>query len=157
MKRHPALIHLSRDHQQGLMLAQLLKKNAPEYKGLPTDAVDKMNYAKDLYNNELDQHFKEEEEFVFPHLTNKSIEIDELVTEILSEHQILQNSILSLKDDSNLIDNMDKIGYLLEAHIRKEERVLFEKIPQVLSEEELEIIKQKFDQTRPDKKSCKTK
>ena len=157
MKRHPALIHLSRDHQQGLMLAQLLKKNAPEYKGLPTDAVGKMNYAKDLYNNELDQHFKEEEEFVFPHLTNKSIEIDELVTEILSEHQILQNSILSLRDDSNLIDNMDKIGYLLEAHIRKEERVLFEKIPQVLSEEELEIIKQKFDQTRPDKKSCKTK
>lgn len=157
MKRHPALIHLSRDHQQGLMLAQLLKKNAPEYKGLPTDAVGKMNYAKDLYNNELDQHFKEEEEFVFPHLTNKSIEIDELVTEILSEHQILQNSILSLKDDSNLIDNMDKIGYLLEAHIRKEERVLFEKIPQVLSEEELEIIKQKFYQTRPDKKSCKTK
>lgn len=157
MKRHPALIHLSRDHQQGLMLAQLLKKNAPEYKGLPTDAVGKMNYAKDLYNNELDQHFKEEEEFVFPHLTNKSKEIDELVTEILSEHQILQNSILSLKDDSNLIDNMDKIGYLLEAHIRKEERVLFEKIPQVLSEEELEIIKQKFDQTRPDKKSCKTK
>jgi len=157
MKRHPALIHLSRDHQQGLMLAQLLKKNAPEYKGLPTDAVGKMNYAKDLYNNELDQHFKEEEEFVFPHLTNKSIEIDELVTEILSEHQILQNSILSLRDDSNLIDNMDKIGFLLEAHIRKEERILFEKIPEVLSEEELEIIKQKFDQTRPDKKSCKTK
>jgi len=157
MKRHPALIHLSRDHQQGLMLAQLLKKNVPEYKGLPTDAVGKMNYAKDLYNNELDQHFKEEEEFVFPHLTNKSIEIDELVTEILSEHQILQNSIQTLEVNEELIENMDKIGYLLEAHIRKEERVLFEKIPKLLSEEELEIIKQKFDQTRPDKKSCKTK
>lgn len=157
MKRHPALIHLSRDHQQGLMLAQLLKKNAPEYKGLPTDASGKMNYAKELYNNELEQHFKEEEEFVFPYLSHKSKDIDELVTEILSEHKILKNSILSLKDDENLIDQMDKIGYLLEAHIRKEERVLFEKIPQVLSEEELEMIKQKFDQTRPDKKSCKIK
>ena len=157
MKRHPALIHLSRDHQQGLMLAQLLKKNAPEYKGLPTDAAGKMNYAKELYINELDQHFKEEEDFVFPYITNKSKEIDELVTEILSEHKILKKSILTLEVNEELIENMDKIGYLLEAHIRKEERVLFEKIPQVLSEEELEIIKQKFDQTRPDKKSCKTK
>jgi hemerythrin-like domain-containing protein len=157
MKRHPALIYLSRDHQQGLMLAQLLKKSAPEYKGLPTDAVGKMNYAKDLYNNELDQHFNEEEDFVFPYLTNKSKEIDELVAEILSEHKILKKSILTLDDNEQLIENMDKIGFLLEAHIRKEERVLFEKIPEILSEEELEIIKQKFDQTRPDKKSCKTK
>lgn len=157
MKRHPALIPLSQDHQKGLMLAQLLKKSAPEYKGLPKDAVGKMNYAKEVYNNELNQHFIEEEEFVFPYLSHKSKDIDELVTEILSEHKILKNSILSLKDDENLIDQMDKIGYLLEAHIRKEERVLFEKIPELLSEEELEIIKQKFDQTRPDKKSCKIK
>jgi hemerythrin-like domain-containing protein len=157
MQRHPALIPLSQDHQKGLLLAQLLKKNAPEYKGLPKDLIGKMNYAKEVYNNELDQHFKEEEEFVFPYLTNKGKEIDEIVTEILSEHRILKTSILALKDNSTLIDEMDKIGYLLEAHIRKEERNLFEKIPQVLGEEELKIIKQKFDQTRPLKNSCKTK
>jgi hemerythrin-like domain-containing protein len=157
MKRHPALIPLSQDHQKGLLLAQLLKKNAPEYKGLPKDPIGKMNYAKEVYNNDLDQHFREEEEFVFPALNGKSKDIDEMVTEILNEHKILKNSILSFKDDENLIDNMDKIGYLLESHIRKEERYLFEKIPQVLSEEELEIIKQKFDQSRPAKKSCKTK
>lgn len=157
MKRHPALIYLSRDHQKGLMLAQLLKKNAPEYKGLPKDTIGKMNYAKEVYKNELDQHFKEEEEIVFPFLKNKTKDIDELVNEILSEHGILKSNILSLKEDENLIDQMDEIGYLLEAHIRKEERVLFEKIPQVLSEEELEIIKQKFDQKKTDYKSCKTK
>ena len=157
MKRHPALIPLSQDHQKGLLLAQLLKKNAPEYKGLPKDPIGKMNYAKEVYNNELDQHFSEEEEFVFPYLTNKRKEIDELVTEILSEHRILKTSIFALKDNSTLIVEMDKIGYLLEAHIRKEERNLFEIIPQVLSEEELKIIKQKFDQTRPPKNSCKTK
>ncbi len=154
MKRHPALIALSRDHQQGLLLAQLLKKNAPEYKGLPTDPIGKMIYAKEVYNNELDQHFREEEEFVFPYLKGRSKEIDELVSEILSEHRILKSSILSLQDDNSLIDKMDKVGYLLEAHIRKEERNLFEKVPQVLSKEELEIIKQKFDENRPNSKSC---
>lgn len=156
MKRHPALIPLSQDHQKGLLLAQLLKKNSPEYKGLPKDPIGKMNYAKEVYNNELNQHFSDEEEFVFPYLTNRSKEIDELVTEILSEHKILKHSILTLADNVQLIENMDNIGFLLEAHIRKEERVLFEKIPELLSEEELEIIKQKFDQTRPDKKYCKT-
>ena len=157
MKRHPALIPLSRDHQQGLMLAQLLKKNAPEYKGLPTDPIGKMTYAKELYYNDLDQHFREEEEFVFPYLKGKSKHIDELLSEILLEHKILKSSILSLDDDDSLIDNMNKIGHLLESHIRKEERDLFEKIPQVLKEEELEIIKQKFDQSRPSNNSCKTK
>jgi hemerythrin-like domain-containing protein len=157
MKRHPALIHLSRDHQKGLMLAQLLKKNAPEYKGLPTDAIGKMNYAREHYNNLLNQHFKEEEDFVFPFIRNKSKEIDELVDGILTEHKILENSIVNLADNEQLIENMDKIGYLLEAHIRKEERILFEKIPLLLNENELEIIKLKFDQTRTDNKSCKTK
>ena len=157
MKRHPSLIPLSQDHQKGLLLAQLLKKNAPEYKGLPKDPIGKMNYAKEVYNNELDQHFKEEEEFVFPYLKGRSNEIDELVSEILSEHKILKKSILSLKEGISLIDKMDKIGYLLESHIRKEERDLFEKIPQVLSDGELELIKQRFDQTRPSKKTPKTK
>jgi hemerythrin-like domain-containing protein len=157
MKRHPALISLSQDHHKGLLLAQLLKKNAPEYKGLPGDPIGKMNYAKEIYNSELDQHFREEEDFVFPYLKSRNEEVDKLVNEILSEHKILKNSIVSLEDDDLLTDNMDKIGYLLEAHIRKEERFLFEKIPQVLSEEELEIIKQKFDQSRPSKNSCKTK
>ncbi|MBE0551034.1 MAG: hemerythrin domain-containing protein [Ignavibacterium sp.] len=157
MKRHPSLIPLSQDHQKGLLLAQLLKKNAPEYKGLPKDPIGKMNYAKEVYNNELDQHFKEEEEFVFPYLKGRSNEIDELVSEILSEHKILKKSILSLKEGISLIDKMDKIGYLLESHIRKEERDLFEKIPQVLSDGELELIKQRFDQTRPSKKNPKTK
>lgn len=157
MKRHPALISLSQDHHQGLLLAQLLKKNAPEYKGLPADPQGKMQYAKEVYITELDQHFREEEEIVFPYLKNKDKEIDELVAEILSEHKILKNSILTLDANEELIENMDKIGYLLEAHIRKEERILFEKIPKILSQSELEIIQQKFDQTKTDNKSCKTK
>ncbi len=66
MKRHPALVPLSREHQKGLLLAQLIKKNAPDYNGLPNDLIGKMNYAKEVYNNELVQHFKDEEELVFP-------------------------------------------------------------------------------------------
>ena len=61
MKRHTALIPLSQDHHHGLLLAQLIKKNAPEYKGLPKDLIGKMNYTNDIYNTELEHHFEDEE------------------------------------------------------------------------------------------------
>jgi len=157
MKRHPALIPLSQDHHHGLLLAQLLKRNAPEYHGLPKDLPGKMNFAKDMFHKELDHHFRDEEEFVFPYLKGKDIDLDNLISVILNEHIILKEKILTLNENPNLIDQLDEIGIILSEHIRKEERDLFEKIPQVLSEDELEIIKQKFDQTRSDKKSCKTK
>jgi iron-sulfur cluster repair protein YtfE (RIC family) len=155
MKRHPALIPLSQDHHHGLLLAQLLKRNAPEYHGLPKDLLGKMNFAKDMFHKELEHHFRDEEEFVFPYLKGKDIELDNLISEILNEHIVLKEKILSLDDNPNLVDQLDEIGIILSEHIRKEERDLFEKIPQVLSEDELEMIKQKIDQTRSDKKSCK--
>ena len=71
MKRHQALIPLSQDHHHGLLLAQLLKRNAPEYHGLPNDLLGKMQFAIEMFHKELDHHFRDEEEFVFPYLKGK--------------------------------------------------------------------------------------
>ena len=156
MKRHQALIPLSQDHHHGLLLAQLLKRNAPEYHGLPNDLPGKMKFAKEMFHKELDHHFRDEEEFVFPYLKGKDVELDNLISEILSEHIILKEKILSLKENPNLIDQLDEIGNILGDHIRKEERILFEKAQTVLNDEELRIIENKFDDSRPGNKSCKT-
>ena len=61
MKRHEALAPLSREHHSTLMLAQLLKKNAPVYKGLPTNAKDKAEYAFQQFETIIKNHFKQEE------------------------------------------------------------------------------------------------
>jgi len=148
MKRHPALIPLSQDHHQGLLLAQLIKKDAPDYNDLPKDLIGKMNYAKEVYNNELIQHFRDEEELVFPFLKGKNQEVDNLISEILNEHILLKEKILSLNKNSDLIHQLDEIGNLLNGHIRKEERILFEKAQLILSEEELLNIQNKFDESR---------
>lgn len=153
MKRHPALIPLSHDHHHGLLLAQLLKRNAPEYHGLPKDLSGKMNFAKEMFYKELEHHFKDEEEFVFPYLRGKDVELDNLISEILGEHTILKEKILSLNDNPNLIDQLDEIGSILSEHIRKEERVLFEKAQTILNDEELKMIENKFDESRPNNKS----
>jgi hemerythrin-like domain-containing protein len=156
MKRHPALIPLSQDHHQGLLLAQLIKKDAPIYNGLPKDLIGKMNYAKEVYTDDLVQHFKDEEELVFPFLKGKNEEVDKLISEILNEHILLKQKILALDKNSNLINQLDEIGNLLDGHIRKEERILFEKAQVLLNEEELKTIEKKFDENRPNK-SCKNK
>ena len=157
MKRHPALIPLSQDHHHGLLLAQLLKRNAPEYHGLPKDLPGKMDFAKEMYHKELEHHFKDEEQFVFPFLKRKDIDLDNLIYEILDEHIILKEKILLLTDNPDLGDQLDEIGRILDEHIRKEERILFEKAQAVLNDEELKIIENKFDDNRPENKSCKTK
>lgn len=144
MKRHPALIPLSHDHHHGLLLAQLIKKNAPGYKGMPKNIEGKLAYTKSAWKNELKKHFENEEVILFPLARGRDIEIDKLIGEIIEEHIEIRNLIASLDDDSGITDKLDKLGSILENHIRKEERLLFKKIQGVLSENELKSLEGKI-------------
>lgn len=157
MKRHPALIPLSQDHHKALLLAQLIKKNAPEYHDLPKDLIGKMNFAKEIYHTELENHFRDEEQIVFPYLKEKDIELDNLISEILNEHIILKEKILSLIENPDLVNQLDEIGNILGEHVRKEERIIFEKAQTILSNDELKMIESKFAENRSQKKVCITK
>lgn len=158
MKRHNAIVQLSKDHQKGLMLAQLLKSNAPAYKGLPTDFVGKMSYAKEIFEFDLRKHFEDEEKILFPFIKGRDLECDKLIDELLEEHRFLSQKISQLNESENLVNDLDLIGRTLEQHIRKEERILFNRIQDLLNENELEILKRKIELSRKEYiKSCKTK
>lgn len=148
MKRHKALILLSHDHHRGLLLAQLLKKNAPPYKGLPKDISGKIQYAVNAFNLELVQHFEDEEKILFPLLKEKSAESNKLIDELISEHKILRENILGFGDNKNPVEIMDETGKLLEQHIRKEERILFQNAQNELSDDELDMIETKINNSR---------
>ena len=144
MKRHPALISLSHDHHHGLLLAQLIKKDAPDYKGLPKDLNGKINYTIDIYNSSLKKHFEDEEKILFPFIKGKDEFLDKLILEIINEHRLLENLIAKLYHSTDQIHLLDKIGNILSEHIRKEERILFEKSQSVLTEDELIAIGNKL-------------
>ena len=135
MKRHKSIIALSHDHHHGLMLAQLIKKGAPEYKGLPTDLAGKVNHVKESWEKDLKLHFENEEKILFPFVKGKDKEIDKLIEEILEEHKLIESLVKNLDTHSDIESLLDHLGKTLENHIRKEERELFHKIQMSFGEE----------------------
>jgi len=148
MKRNPALYTLSHDHHQGLILAQQLKKGAPQYKGMPSTLEDKKEYTLSFYKTELVKHFRDEEEILFPAVKNKNDELDRKIAEIISEHRKMESLIKNLEETDQLQNLLDELGWLLEKHIRKEERYVFMEIENVLTEEELQVISEEISQSR---------
>ncbi len=124
MKRIEALAPLSRDHHGSLILAQLLKKGAPAYKGLPDTVEGKIAYARNLFGHEIKEHFRKEE-LVLDKATGCHETIGRISEEIKAEHKELAALFLSLDTGSVPEIKMDELGNKLEQHIRKEERVLF--------------------------------
>lgn len=115
----------------------VLKKDGPVYKGMPVKIPDKVEYLKAKYHTELKKHFSEEENILFPFLTGKNNIIDELIDDLIKDHNKLEENVAMLDSHTDSEKLLDDIARLLECHIRKEERVLFQKIQEVLSEEEL--------------------
>lgn len=141
MKRHEVLVPLSREHHDALILAQLLKKDAPNYKGLPTDHLGKIEYTIQLFNTKLKHHFAVEDKLlaVAKHY-NESIA--QLTLEIKNEHEQLTKMILGLTTSKQLAIDLDVLGNYLEQHVRKEERVLFPLIQEHCDEVTLQQLKE---------------
>jgi len=141
MKRHSSLAPLSREHHGALILAQLLKKGAPLYKGLPADFSGKADYAIQFYRNELIKHFDDEER-VIKKIKGINVDLDKLASEITNEHKELGVLFTSIKNTNDLATHLDKLGSALEQHIRKEERKFFPLIQELCNEKLLSEIEQ---------------
>jgi iron-sulfur cluster repair protein YtfE (RIC family) len=148
MKRHPSLYTLSHDHHQGLILAQQLKKGAPQYKGMPSTLDGKKEYTISFYKADLKKHFLDEEDILFPVAKNKNAVIDKLIADVILEHRKMESLIKDLEKTDQLENVLDELGWLLEKHIRKEERELFMEIEKVLTDEELKIVSEEISQSR---------
>ncbi|UZR92847.1 hemerythrin domain-containing protein [Chondrinema litorale] len=131
MRRHPKLTPVSRQHRKMLMLAQLLKKNAPAYKGLPTTPEGKVEYAIGIYVNLIEDHMEIEEKHIFPMAMKIDEQLEFLANELKEEHKVLKEKFLSLNPIDPNIELMNDLGERLEKHIRKEEREFFQQLQRV--------------------------
>ena len=136
MRRHEVLIPFSREHHQALLLAQLMKMGAPPYRGMPESPADKIRYAKVKAEQLLKPHFLREERVLFPFIAEIAPDLMKAYASLQAEHRLLMDLVGSL--DPNEPDEylMDDFGHLLDAHIRKEERGLFQDVQQLVKEED---------------------
>lgn len=116
MKRLPAFRALSSEHHAGLVLARraLLATT--------TEAVaDTWRDVESRFVAELEPHFREEETWLLPAL--ERLGESTLVRRTLDEHSRLRSLVYEQEHDG---ENLQRFAELLQAHIRFEERELFE-------------------------------
>ena len=137
MRRHRALIPLSHDHHHALAQARRLEQAADEnLDGRRRAADDFLNF----YLVRGLRHFREEEELFLPPLIESEANRD-LVVRVVLEHLQLHGLIHELKHQLSASeaepDVLRRIGKLLVAHVRFEEKEVFPRIETSVPEEKL--------------------
>ena len=140
MKRHPVLLDLSRDHHKALVTAQYIKKGAPTFRGMPVSLEGKREYTIRFYKDHLIDHFRKEEEVLFPVVKKINAATSALIDELISEHRAMEMLIQKMEEGDDLENVLNDLGFLLEAHIRKEERVFFQQVQETLTEADFQEI-----------------
>ncbi len=142
MKRHPGLVPISHEHRQILFIAQVLRRGAVRYRGAPATTAEKLKYARQSLTAVALPHMQREEEILFPAVGGSDDEVDALIVALIAERRTLAETIANLNDDGidavTLEERLDSLGALLETHVRCEERILFQRLQVVLTDEELQ-------------------
>ena len=146
MKRHAALVPLSRQHHDGLALGVFIRRGL---QGVPDpSALERLRQqALDLWELELRGHFEAEEEALFPAVRD-AIPDPELVDQLIAEHDEMRTLFASLKQvsDDGLQDLLREVREILVRHIRTEERVLFETVQDSLDEHAMAVLGSRIEE-----------
>lgn len=130
IKRHKALKPLSREHHHGLLLCWKIRK------GLKLNIEpERIKAYSSWFKNYLLSHFDAEENYIFPILGNEHPKVQHA----LAEHQRLK---FLFDQDEEPTKVLKQIAEELEAHIKFEERILFNEIQKITSPEEYLIIEE---------------
>ena len=122
MKRHPALLQLSREHHGALKLARDAQRAAES--GAAADVARLAQRVVDLYATELDAHFLAEEGRLLPALARAGAQA--LVRRTLAEHAVLRDLVAALRQPEADAPTLLRFAEAMAAHVRFEERALFE-------------------------------
>jgi len=136
MLRDPSLVPLSRQHQHALALCVRIER------ALQDDAVDLSAWQLEmhqLYEDEVRFHFAAEEKILFP-AARRFPDLAALAGELSSEHKRLRDYFGRADQGAMNKGELGTYAKLLSAHIRKEERHLFEDMQKRMRPAELRSL-----------------
>jgi hemerythrin-like domain-containing protein len=134
MKRCPELQDLSREHHTALKFALRWRRAAESGDEFKIDAA--CNQAREVFEAELLPHFREEEQCLLPRL--EALGGSAIVARTLIEHRAMHRLVRDLEIPDG--DILLRFADLLTAHVRFEERELFEAAETLIGREALARI-----------------
>jgi hemerythrin-like domain-containing protein len=141
MKRDPALVSLSHDHHQALFVAQRLSRATAETAGDASAAF--LTYWKEHGR----EHFRLEEEVLFPAYAGHADPHHPLMAWVLCDHAEIRNRANAIAAEATTpTEVLNALGTRLAEHVRLEERELFPLIEEALPRERLTEVAAALDQ-----------
>src|SRR4029077_5277084 len=143
MHRYKNLVPMSRKHQHALALCVRIDR-ATLSTARELDAW--QAEIQQHFEQEIQYHFAAEEAGIFP-AARRFPELRSLVEELVADHAQLRNYFTSAMNRTLDREALRQFAELLSTHIRKEERQLFEKMQERLTQDELQKIGVGLDAT----------
>lgn len=136
-KRNAGLIPLTHDHHHALAQARRLRLAAV---GDGPDLLDRSRTFLNFFHEDTLNHFREEEEIVFP-LVEGDGRATDLVDQLLAEHAAMKEMVASLSGqvDRGEVDasTASELAGALEAHVRLEESRFFPLLETIVDDDRL--------------------
>lgn len=141
MLRDKSLVPLSRQHQHALALCVRLDR------ALQAGELDLEAWQAELqqiFEGEIAIHFAAEEKEIFPAAARFS-ELHLLTRELIAEHTVLRDFFASASARELNSTALQSLTESLAAHIRKEERQLFEGMQKLMTADDLAALGPKLE------------
>jgi iron-sulfur cluster repair protein YtfE (RIC family) len=152
LKRHPALAPLSREHHHALVWARRLRLAGDETRRSPSAGAAVGDFLA-YFRSEMGRHFTSEEEVLAPLLAGIGYE----PVRLFADHEEIRRLVGRLESaalPADLLDTLTRLGTVLEAHVRYEERELFEYLQERLDPGALGAVARELADRGHDGPSC---
>ncbi len=122
MKRHEALVPLSDEHHQGLIWSRRFRNVREEISADETQ--DLVDAFMPVWHSEINPHFRKEEQILLPLFARTGVSLSDSILEMLKQHVIIRRDVLLLQE-APAAGVLNRLGSVLQDHIRLEEREVF--------------------------------
>ena len=150
MKRDPALVPLSREHTQALMMALRIERELPDS---GADGVRRVyNDLIGFWARGLLPHFRTENECLLARLVRHVQPDDELIARTHRDHLGMEALVATMRDTDDVEERREALrsfGERLREHIRWEEEVLFTETERLLRDREMSALSAEIEERQP--------
>ncbi len=141
MLRHKSLVPLSHQHQHALALCVRIERASP------IASADLDNWQAETeqhFEHEIKVHFSAEETVLFPRAREFS-QLAPIVDELVADHAVLRESFSQAQMRHMSAQTLTAFARQLSAHIRREERQLFEELQRLMTPGQLADLQVKLE------------